>query len=118
MHAVLLFISISSHSQPFALHGSNAPRPTPVMEDEAPGKTFDIGCFKYLLSTRISYFPLSVFRTSTLNLLVFHAKPVSKRMMEAPVGVPPKKAAVLIGKATNHFDPFLQTWRTPKLFRM
>jgi len=49
--------------QPFALHGSNAPRPTPVMEDEAP---------------------------------VFHAKPVSKRMMEAPVGVPPKKAAVLI----------------------
>ena len=27
---------------------------------------------------------------------VFHAKPVSKRMMEAPVGVPPKKAAVLI----------------------
>ena len=51
-------------------------------------------------------------------LAVFHAKPVSKRMMEAPVGVPPKKAAVLIGKATNHFDPFLQTWRTPKLFRM
>jgi len=27
---------------------------------------------------------------------VFHAKPVSKRMMEAPIGVPPKKAAVLI----------------------
>ena len=25
---------------------------------------------------------------------VFHAKPVSKRMMEAPIGVPPKKAAV------------------------
>ena len=27
---------------------------------------------------------------------VFHAKPVSKRMMEAPIGVPAKKAAVLI----------------------
>ena len=32
---------------------------------------------------------------------MFHAKPVSKRMMEAPVGVPPKKAAVLIGKETS-----------------
>ena len=51
-------------------------------------------------------------------LAVFHAKPVSKRMMEAPVGVPPKKAVVLIGKKTNHFDPVLQTWRTSKLFRM
>ena len=42
MNSVLLFISISSHSQPFALHGSNAPRPTPVMDDEAPGKAFNI----------------------------------------------------------------------------
>ena len=88
------------------------------MEDEAPGKASDIECFKFLSSTRISYFPLSVIRTSTLHLLVFHAKPVSKRMMEAPVGVPPKKAAVLIGKGTTHFDPFLQTWRTPKQFHM
>ena len=103
-HALLPFKSLSLHSQPFALHGSNAPRPTPVMEDEAPGMVFNIGCLKFLPSTRISYFLLSVTCPYTLRLLVFHAKPVSKRMMEAPVGVPPKKAAVLIGKETlTHF---------------
>ena len=66
---LLLFISISIHSQPFALHGSNAPRSTPVMEDEAPGKAFNLGCFKFLPSTCLLYYLLSVICTYTLHLL-------------------------------------------------
>ena len=78
------------------------------MEDEAPGKAFYNGFLRFCspLAFHIFLFPSSAL-THYIFLPVFHAKPVSKRMMEAPVGVPPKKAAVLIGKETTHFDPFL-----------